>query len=653
MNNLVETSNGLPSTASNGLRFDVGAALALLSLGALFAATHPFTGFSGDSQIYMGRAIADGDPTGVGLDMMFRLDGQSRFTIFPPVAAWLAAHVSLLTTAMLLVAASSVLWFSGLVVFVRAAALRRPWASLAIVIAAPAGYGGFDLLRFGESLAEPRPFAEAFVLFALAAFLANRRVLSLALLVLSVLFHPIMALAGVATICLALCIEDRRWIVAGLVGAIFVATAIWTSAPLASRLAPLDADWLRELSNRNAYLFPHAWPLKSYAWPIVQTILILVATGRAPAPLRRVLVAGLVAGASGVALSWFAGRYDPIVILVQAQTWRMWWLTAVLSAVALACIAVELGRGDAVERTALAALALAASIGSEYLASGVGLALVALAFLARPAPLRPFLTDEAARMAWLAASVVLFGLTVGDLSDIGAVRGFAQPDYTPNFMSLALGYAAPPLIFGAVAIAAFGPPRFLVGASRRLAGLAMLLSVAIAATLWNSASSYDRALGGAGRQAELARLTRARPGEVLWLFSTLEPWVWLGRPSWNAEIQGAGGVFSREIAMTYVDRGRAQIALGLRDESLVRRVSTTLKNLHPRLTRENVAAICRRPGAPAYIIAPVAKGAVLDPGLKGAFWTPPAVRVEPLLRADRIDFVRIERYAVLACADNR
>ena len=62
-------------------------------------------------------------------------------------------------------------------------------------------------------------------------------------------------------------------------------------------------------------------------------------------------------------------------------------------------------------------------------------------------------------------------------------------------------------------------------------------------------------LAGVGQevQQDLRQLT-PRDGEILWLQGSTEPWAWLRRPHWLGDIQGAGIVFSRDMAMLYRER---------------------------------------------------------------------------------------------------
>lgn len=626
------------------------APLGLVALVALYALTHPFAGFTGDAQIYMGRALADLDPTGVGTDVMFRLDGQSRFSIFPALAAWLVAHMPPIDAAMLLVGASGALWCAAAVALARAAAPSRPLAVAAVLVLAPTFYGGFNLLRYAEGLAIPRPFAEAFVLFALAAFVANRRLVAMLCLAVAAAFHPIMALAGVATVALCLCMEDRRWLIAAaaLVAAMLAAT--FAGAPFLDRLRTvIDAEWLDLLKSRNAYLFPHLWPASAWALPAVQAITILVAVRRASPALRRLLLASLIVGAAGVVVALLAGLYEPVLLVMQAQLWRMWWLTAAMAALALGLCALNLGACSARERLSLALLALAWALAQE---AGLYAPLVAaLAFaLDRLSGLK--ISDEIGRAFWLGAGVAVIAPLAVDLPSLQLFGGLFQPDFAPAMMPLVLKFAGPPLLFGAVALAAFGLPDALAARVWAL-GAATAALAAVAGMFWNDASSFDRKIGGGGRQADLERMMPDRAGDVLWLYGSLEPALWLGRPSWSADMQGAGAVFSRELAMTYRDRARAQIDAGLRDETIIKRVPYRPKTFHPAVTRESVAAICGRKDGPASIVAPVSESAALDPALKAKIWTPPAVRVEMLFKGDGVEFPRLDRYAIVGCAGLR
>lgn len=625
----------------------VSGAAALLALGAFYALEHPFPGITGDSKIYMGRALADLDPSGVGGDFMFRLDGQSQFSLFTSAARWLLGHLPLALVAASMAAVAGFLWFGGALAFARQAMPSRALAVAAVVFAAPAFYGPYRLLSYAEALAEPRPYAEAFTLFALAAFLGGRLVSSLALLAIAAALHPIMALAGVAAIGLALCLEDRRWLLLAFGGAIVLVAAVALDAPMAGRLRVfVDAQWLSLLMDRNAYLFPHLWKTDDFILPAIQSATILLAANRAEGRLKRLLYAGLANGVAGVFIAWVAGALAPSLLVLQAQTWRMWWLTAFLGAFSLALCAVR--AGSVRERFALAMLAFAWIMASHgpivFGALGIACFVVTPRFSGETA-----VSEKVANYAWLglaAAVVIPAAVMLVKWLDMPASAGF-----TAVFSQRLLAVVGDALLLAAIALAAFGLPQ----AVARLPRFAMLACACVAATLgarlWSDPDSYAREIAAARVQADLKQMT-PRGGEILWLQGSLEPWVWLRRPHWLGDIQGAGIVFSRDLAMLYRERADALAAAGLDNGGLVRRYADMPKEWLAKLDRKGVRQICGRNDAPAYIVAPVASAA-LDPALDAKLWRPPALRLETSVAGDKVETIRFESYAVIDCAQAR
>jgi hypothetical protein len=77
--------------------------LPLVVLG-FFLLSRPYLGIVQDAYVYMGRALADLDPGGVGRDLMFVHDGQFGFTLFRFVAKAMAKSFGLAITAKTLAA---------------------------------------------------------------------------------------------------------------------------------------------------------------------------------------------------------------------------------------------------------------------------------------------------------------------------------------------------------------------------------------------------------------------------------------------------------------------------------------------------------------------------------------------------------------------
>lgn len=163
----------------------------------VFVSSRPYLGIVQDAYLYMGRALADLDPNGVGRDLMFVRDGQFGFSLFRYAAkamVWCSGPAAAAETLAIMAALG---WFFA------AAALARQfisggavWAVVIFVALLPVSYGAPYPFGFAELLAIPRPFAEALVLAGLAALAARRDLVSLCCLVAAALLHPLMALAG-------------------------------------------------------------------------------------------------------------------------------------------------------------------------------------------------------------------------------------------------------------------------------------------------------------------------------------------------------------------------------------------------------------------------------------------------------------------------
>lgn len=622
----------------------------VLALAAFYALEHPYAGILGDSKIYMGRALADIDADGVGRDLMFRLDGQSQFSLFTPAARWLVAHLELAAGAAAIAALGGALWLSGAYAFARQALAGRAAIVAAVIFAAPAVYGPDRILSYAEMLAEPRPYAEAVTLFALAAYLARRLFLTFALLAIAAAIHPIMAIAGLAAVGLSLCIEDRRWLAAAGLACCGLAAGVALDAPIAGRLRIfIDPVWLSLLKDRNTYLFPHLYDAEDLILPIVRGVTILLAASRAEGRLRYLLIAGLIASALGVAVAWVVGASVPSLLLLQVQTWRMWWLTGFLAAFSLGYCAVRFGQGAPREKFALAMVAFAWTMSSQGPIVLVALAIAIWLSVPRLGG-KLAVSDTIANWTWLAliaAVAIPEAVMIVKWIQLPGTSGF-EPVFTKRLFAV-VGDA---VLLGAVGLAAFGFPTALFRLSRGVALAGAACAAALGARLWFDADSYAREIAQARVQPELARMTPNK-GEILWLKGTLEPWVWLRRPHWLGDIQGAGIVFSRDLGMIYKERSEALAAAGLDNGVLVRRYANLPNQWLFAPERKGVRQICARSDAPAYIVAPIARDTTLDPALHAKTWTAPALRIEMAVTGDKVDTTRIDTYAVIDCAANR
>ncbi len=224
----------------------------------VFVSSRPYLGIVQDAYLYMGRALADLDPNGVGRDLMFVHDGQFGFSLFRYAAkamVWCSGPAAAAETLAIMAALG---WFFA------AAALARQfisggavWAVVIFAALLPVSYGAPYPFGFAELLAIPRPFAEALVLAGLAALAARRDAVSLCCLMAAALLHPLMALAGFGVFLAVLGLEDKRWFLfCALAGALLILGGA-LGLPMLNRLFTAIDPSLRGFhESRSPFLFP-------------------------------------------------------------------------------------------------------------------------------------------------------------------------------------------------------------------------------------------------------------------------------------------------------------------------------------------------------------------------------------------------------------
>ena len=95
---------------------------------------------------------------------------------------------------------------------------RAVWLMLVFACVLPHAYGS-QVFQIAETMAVPRPFAEAAVLLSLAALISGRPRTAIALVLVGAALHPIMALPGAGVIA-SLYWRDWRLVALALAGAV-------------------------------------------------------------------------------------------------------------------------------------------------------------------------------------------------------------------------------------------------------------------------------------------------------------------------------------------------------------------------------------------------------------------------------------------------
>lgn len=614
---------------------------ALLVVG-LFLLARPYQGVVHDSFLYVGRAMANLDPQGLGRDISFATDGQSAYSLYPRALTLLTARFGPGSAAIVMTAIGLTLWLAAIASLVRSIVPRHArLAALAFVAIAPGYYDCFEVFQFGEPFAVPRNVGEAGILLGLAALASGRRWLGLALMLAAALIHPIMAAPGLAVWLVLQGVSDRRWSMAAAGLAAIVLAAAALGVPLAERLlATYDPAW-REAVDIDVYLFPSRWPMTGWQRLAVNVVTAALGLRVLGGPGRQILAAIIAVGLAGVLVTWLAGDVAGIVLVVQVQPWRALWLVALAAALVLPLVARDLWSRGPAGRAALAMLAIAwiePSLGICTIAAGATILIVARR---RADAVGRHLAIAACLMTAAIAVATAF-LYAKALSDILA----AMPP--GGYVSHAVVWRTQLRLPACIAVVGW----FAAG-ERRIATPAIaagaLLLCASALALLDDRTDIVANLDRGVPDPALTRLLPAEPAEVLVLDETKLSWFLLGRRDWASRVQSAGMVFSRPLAVTWFERMRKLVKWHLAQDYDPASWNGPLDRdeLHPSVA--DLKSACEEPMGPSMLIVPMPGPVVLPAGLEHAVWALPRPFITLNAGPSR-PWRTIDRLAAIDCA---
>lgn len=616
----------------------------------LWFVCHPYLGIVGDARIYIGRALADLDPAGVGRDLMFVNDGQSAFSLFPSLARRLVALLGISHAAQIIGVLGCFCWLlAALTLAFRLAEARAAWLLVAVLCGMSTAYGD-RVFFFAESLALPRPFAEAAVLGAIAASIANLRALAGILICIGLLVHPIMALPGLAVVAVV-ALGIRRALAAGLAAFLLSVTLAWAGVPVFDRLLiKMDHEWLGLLVQSSPHMFPTLWDSRSFAVLIIQAATLIIAASLTAGAARSVFLASLIVGVGGVVVAAVLGDIWPSLLVVQAQVWRSTWLMAVLAHFAYALCIARLWSKEASAQNGRVVLALL-TLGwfcapSFMVVAPVAIFALLLRFRHSGAPIG----SRFVLLVWL----LIIGAVLFSYLDLAALylqflSTLPAKPFLGAVFGLRQGIAALPVCILA-ALWFHGTKRLQYQTAMGLcAGFALLVGALL---LWTSRPVAAVDMETLGPPPEFASVLNDRPGEVLWVDAKSEAWQILRRPQWASVSQSFSIVFSRQLAMAWRERAQFLLDNGLIagnafapwksvDESAIREV-----------TRPALGRLCARADAPVAVIFPLERGHSVSEHIPAVVWTLPHIHYLMDANGKNI-WHEVDRYAAVSCAAMR
>jgi hypothetical protein len=530
---------------------------------AFWMLQHPYEGLTHDSTLYSFAALARLHPESLGHDIFLGAGSQDRYTLFSPAAAELIRLLGLEPAAALIT------FFSQLAFFVAGWLLARRLMSPALAVLAagllvtlPGIYGSQHLFSYSEVFMTPRVPAEAFVLLALTAAIAERFIPALLCLLAAALLHPLMAAPGIVLLFVRFVALPRPRLALTLAATASLAlVAVAYLFPIGP-VARFDAAWFDLLHSRLQYLFPSLWPREDWAHASVPLATLLVGTLTASdQPTQRSLfVSALVTGAAGLGLALVGSDLLHIELVAQLQAWRWLWLANALAVLLIPVITANCWRAGIPTRASAVLLAAAWVCVDERFAWVLALLAIAAALAAGR------LQDPRhSRLLLLGAWGVL---TLCSLIFVGAILsvirklGSIAPDttlYDSSFLLAVRQYrpwaSGGILTAGVLAVGWYGAIRRM----DRIAAAALLAAGVVLCTMfaplawnaWTRTRAFPERL-----HATFAPWREAIPptAEVLWPDFPTGTWFLLERKSYWSVKQMAGAVFSRDRTMELVRR---------------------------------------------------------------------------------------------------
>jgi len=547
----------LPASLADSRYFSIHLLALLCVYVALWALVTPYAGLLYDAQLYAAQALARLDPTVLGQDVFLRFESQDDYTIFPRLYAYAIQALGLETAAATLTLLCQLAWYAAAFLVARSLfGIRVALLSLGLLISFPGPYGGRGVFHIAEPFLSARLPAEALSLLAIWACVQRRSVVAAVLLVAAMLIHPLMAFP--AALLVGLLWVERTYPRGGLqtpgIALLVLIGALAGSWLLGGSTRLMDPAWFQVVYTRNAHVVLDQWLLSDWN----HTIVTLATLAMASLVLRdgdggRVARAAFWLGITGLALTAIAGNVWHLRILIEAQPWRWLWLGRFLAIVVLPATLLSAWSVGVAGRAAVLLLSAAwlavvplSSRSPIAIVLGALFALLALVvWLARnkvPQETRKLLQGGAAVCLVLVLGSVALTATLSMVS----VRGDADAAPGIQRLLIALNLITPAVL---IVVGSWILTQHIRRWPTTLVILVAGLALSIAAWPLARQNWTDRPYGGASA-ARFADWKTAIPrdAEVFWFDGLRDVWFVLQRRSYLTLSQGAGVVFSGQLA---------------------------------------------------------------------------------------------------------
>jgi len=543
-----------------------GSTVALtLALGLLWSLLHHYRGLSGDAELYAVQALAHIHPA-LFSDIYLQHENQDHFTIFSPLYAGCIRWLGLQPAALTLAAVFTVWTFLAAWYLARQLVDRQAaWLAVAFVMIAESAYGAYGVFSYLEDWLTARSLGVALVISALACHFYGSKRLALLIALGACCVHPLIALPGVLVL-VCLWIPPRMAVigaVGGIVGVLILAASMQALRLATGPFELIDGEWLHVVRERSQFLFLQLWRWSDWETNIRPFLCLSLTALAVPDPkVRRLCFAGMLVGASGLAVALIAGLVGPVAILLQGQAWRWDWITCFFSILLVLPTAMTLWKEPACGP--LCALLLV--LGWTF-APVDGLLCIGAAIILWSA--RDRIDERSARLlrwgAALLGLIIILWLVSNAWTIVSAPLTAADPSHlgVSRFRSfMEMNVSAVLFIWLVVWLLHHSRSVVIVGL------LAIAMALALVAIMPGSLLLKDRD-GSAAEIREYADWRNVIPPSATVYVAGRQAkgfsWFTLERPSYLNEDQSAGVVFSRATAEEIVRR--SEVLLPLEEQS--------------------------------------------------------------------------------------
>lgn len=595
----------------------------LTSLLALWLFFHPWRGIWHDGMLYAVQAVRRLYPANFQGDLYFLHGSQDAFTVFSPLYAAAIAAFGLQQATCLLLVLGYLLWI-GAAAFLASALLRGLyfWLGLAMLFAWPADYGpSADVFHLAEAMLTPRLYAEGLGMLALGCFVRQRWSWGLLPAAVALALHPLIGCAPLLAGALLLAWGNWRTLAALLLAGVALATALVGAGipPFDRLLLGMDAQWLALVNARAPMMSWTAWQAQDWvSRTAVAFSLVLAAGWLAQGVAARLFRCAAVLGALGLLASWLGTGLANNLLLLQAQPWRLLWVTQLCSWLALAWLLAACWERERLLRALLTALCLAALTRNTV---GGALAVPAAGLLCYLAPRPPLPWPAWGNAAALASLAGLSGAWLFEVTRL-ALNTAAAADAVPQTGWLVLLWGSAALKLGGGALLGSGLLLLTWRCSRSTRKAQQLLAFGLAFSMASVSALYaaaplrrQHALSPAGARAvEAAFAPLIAPHAVLyWRNNVMASWFVLHRANYASNDQVTGLAFNRGTAIEGMRRMARLRQLGGEDAVAARDYIQTRRGarLLPPASQAGLQFVCADPALDYVVLdTPLGGGAI-------------------------------------------